>query len=130
MVALLLRISNNYEAGCRVCEIFARSARCFESVIHSRVHEVAQILRRVKRMNVKPIANLSRHATHVRIHTRHIDRDLRMFNAPGIEERRHQTEVVKPTVESEWGSILPAIPDRAQREHYLPQLRPRRLELH
>ena len=53
-----------------------------------------------------------------------------MRDRSGIEEWRHEIEVVEFAFEAKMRTVLPAIPDRAESQYHLAQLRSGRFEFH
>src|SRR3990170_8790610 len=92
--------------------------------------ELPEVLRTVEGVDVKAVADFAGDPADVLVDAGDIDRDLRVLDGPGIEEGGHQVEAVELPPEVELGPVLPAVPDRAERQDHLADPRPRRLPLH
>ncbi len=93
------------------------------------MEHVAEVLRAVEGVDMEPVADLAGHLGHVRIDGRYVDGDARVLDGARVEEGRHEVEAVGLASEVERRAVLPACPDRAERQHHLAQPRPRRLPL-
>ena len=82
----------------------------------------AEKVRGVERVNVKAVAELAREPCDVGIHAGDEDRYLGVLDRTRAEERRHQRVLVELALEIELRAVLPAVPDRAQRENNLAEL--------
>src|ERR1035437_8610467 len=84
----------------------------------------------MKWMDVEAVAQLAGEAAHVRVHAGDVDRRSRIGKRTGVEERRHQREVVELAHEARTRAILPAVPDGVDHLDHLAQLRARMFPLH
>src|SRR5688572_17347390 len=74
-------------------------------------------------MRVEAVTELPRELAHVRVHAGDPDRDLRVRDRSGAEERRHEREAVVVALEARLGAVLPAVPDCADAEDHLAEAR-------
>src|SRR5918996_3027586 len=125
-----LGVADDHEAGGGVGEILATLAGGLQALVDRRLHVLAQVRGAVERMDVQPLAHLAGHAAHVLVDAGDVHGDFGMLDRPWIEERRHEVEPVELSLEIQLGPVLPAIPDRPQRQHDLAHARRRRLPLH
>src|SRR5215472_13858450 len=71
----------------------------------------------MKRMHVKAVAQFPREPAHPAVDPGNINRDVRIVMRARIKERGHEIESKKLAVEVEPRLILPAIPNRSDRQN-------------
>ena len=103
--------------------IGARAVGLFGAPFDVGQNDLADVLRRVKGVNVKALAHFARDAAEVLVDARDVDGNVGMVNCTGIEKRRHQCDLVKLAAEIHLAIALPRIPDRAHREDHFAQFR-------
>src|SRR5262249_37865725 len=86
---------------------------------------LAQKASGMERMHVEAVAELAGEPRDVGIHAGDEDRHFWMFDRARAEEGRHQRVLVEFALEIELRAVLPAIPDRPQREDDLAEPLPR-----
>src|SRR3989441_11830482 len=70
-------------------------------------------------MDVQSVAEFSREHAHPRVHAGEENRNLRMLDRTGIEEGRHEVDLVELAFEFQSLASLPRTPDRPQRAYHL-----------
>jgi hypothetical protein len=61
-------------------------------------------------MRAQAVGDLADDLAHYRIDRGELDRDVRMLDGAGIEQRHHEVDVVVRSPHIELGAVLPAIP--------------------
>src|SRR5215210_2826099 len=79
----------------------------------------------MERVDVKAVADLARESGETSVDAGDEDRNLRVFDRARIEERRHEGVPVEFAFEIQWSLALEGLPDRAQGQDVLAQLRSR-----
>src|SRR3970282_1491011 len=108
-------------------EVLVRAPRLAETDLHGRTDDLAEVLGAVEGVDVQSVADLARHLGHVRVDGRDVDGDARVLDGPRVEEGRHEVEAVGLPAKIEPRARLPALPDRAERQHHFAQAWARRL---
>ena len=84
----------------------------------------------MERVGVKAVAQFARQPADVGVHPGDVDGNVRVIDPAWRKRGRHERVSVELALKIQFRAVLPAVPNRAQGEHDLAQLGPRRLPLH
>ena len=105
-------------------ELSQRAAGLGGAGAHRRQHHLLDVGRRADRMGAQAVGDLAHDPAHQRIDRGQLDRNARMLDGAGIEQRHREIDVVVRALHVELGAVLPAVPDGAHRGDIFADPRP------
>ena len=125
-----LRRAGDDEAAGVDFDFVQRTPRAVGAYLQVGDYHLAGVFRRAESVQQNAVAHLARHAQHVRVDRRDEHLYVGVRDGAGVEERRHQVEVVVVAVELDRRPRLPSVPDVAERLNVLAHARRGRGPIH
>src|SRR5262249_38418742 len=118
---LIARGAAGDEGSSNQGEIFALTSSLRQAFAQVGQDSLLDVLGRVKAVDVEPFAQLPSELSDQRVQARDENRNLGMRDRPRVKEGGHEGELVEFAEVVQLSVVLPAVPDRPQRQDHLTQ---------